>query len=98
MASSPSRRSAEDDHHRIEAAFVDTYHGEVVVGGGAEHAPRELALVGEDDLDALGVLNDVVVGEDDPLRVDDDAGALALPAAAEQVFEEPARAASGRAR
>ena len=55
--------------------------------------PGKLALVGEDDLDALGVLNDVVVGEDDPLRVDDDAGALALPAAAEQVFEEPARAA-----
>ena len=29
------------DLHRIEAAFVDTDHGEVVVGGGAEHAPRE---------------------------------------------------------
>ena len=36
---------------------------------------RQLALVGEGDLDLARALDDVVVGDDEPARIDDDARA-----------------------
>ena len=62
----------------------------------AEHDRRlELALVGERDLHLGHALDDVVVGDDEPARVDDDAGAeRALAAALEAVRRSRAAGAA----
>ena len=57
------------------ADFVDADDGEVAGGVVADGAGREAASVGEGDLDAAGVVNDVAVGEDEAVGGKDKAGA-----------------------
>ena len=54
---------------------VDLDQREVGVGVDALDGALELPAVREDHVDRVGILDDVAVGEDEPVRVDDHAGA-----------------------
>ena len=87
-----AQRRGAADLDRLQIGRVDADDREVTLGRGAEHPSGELCVlsVREDDRHALGVLDDVVVGEDRAVAVDDDTGALALTPAADEVLEEAA--------
>ena len=78
------------------AAVLDAQHREIGARVLEHELGVELALVGERDLDLVGVLDDVVVGDDEAGGVDDDAGAeraldllaRAAGAAAEEAAED----------
>jgi len=57
---------------------VDLKHGQVGAGIVQQHGRRPLAAVRRDHHDLLGVLDVVVVGEDDAIGADDGAGAQGL--------------------
>jgi len=58
--------------------IVDLEEGEVVVAVDVDDGGFVLAAVGEGDLDGLGVVDDVIVGEDVALLVEDEAASLPL--------------------
>ena len=78
------------------AAVLDAQHREIGARVLEDEVGIELALVGERDLDLVGVLDDVIVGDDEAGGVDDDAGAeraldllaRAAGAAAEEAAED----------
>ena len=57
------------------AGTLDAQHGEIAALVLEHDVGWEFALVGERDLDVAGVLDDVVIGDDEARRVDQDAGA-----------------------
>src|SRR5262249_53163658 len=57
------------------ALGVDADDGQVGLGVDLDLLGREPAAVGQHDLDLVGAVDDVVVGQDDALGVDDEAGA-----------------------
>ncbi len=74
---------------------LDAQHGEIAALVLEHDVGWEFALVGERDLDVAGALDDVIIGDDEARRVDQDAGAERalhhLPrhaAAAEELAEE----------
>ena len=71
---------------KVLGAF-DLDQRQVGLGVAADDLGVELPFVGQPDLDLVGVLDHVVVGDDEPVRVDDEA----RPQAA--LLELPARAA-----
>ena len=66
---------AEVDRREALAAVLDAQHREIGARVLEDEVRIELALVGERDLDLVGVLDDVIVGDDEAGGVDDDAGA-----------------------
>ena len=66
---------AEHDHR--QAPGLDPDHGEVGFGIGADDIGRRLAAIGQADLDLVGALDHVVVGQDVAVGADDHARAQA---------------------
>ena len=60
---------------------MDADDGQVGLGVVADEVGGELAAVGERDLDAVGVVDDVAVGEDVAARREDEPRAAAAPLA-----------------
>ena len=76
MTSSPTRTlSLSPSGSCGQVAGVDLDQREVALLVGADDLGVELALVGEADLHRLGVVDDVVVGDDEAVVVDDEARA-----------------------
>lgn len=81
---------------RKRRAVLDAHDGKIGARILQHHGGFELALVGQRHLDLVGTLDDVDVGDDQPGRIDDDAGAertlhlVARPArtAAEEAAED----------
>ena len=98
---SPTCRASESPNcERVQrSARLSTFSTARSVRGSLQHDRRlELALVGERDLHLGHALDDVVVGDDEPARVDDDAGAeRALAAALEAVRRSRAAGTAGAA-
>jgi hypothetical protein len=95
---------------RLLVGRLDLEHGDVDPAVGADQLGLELGVVAQDHRDVLGALDDVVVGEDVALAVDDEAraqrGAAAFccspPLRSKNSLNsssngEPAAAAAGRA-
>ena len=61
-----------------EGAAVDLHDGDIGLGVGAEHLGRQLATVVEDDLDRVGPVDDVEVGQHVPVASDQDSGAAGI--------------------
>ena len=101
IAASPGRqRLRGGELERLDAALdglrVDGEDGEVARGVLADELGRDrVALLAEADGELVGVLDDVVVGDDVARRVDDEAGAGRGLAAALPVEGERAVAAAG---
>src|SRR4029453_4306990 len=71
--------------HRSESASLDLEEGEVGEAIGADERAPEGPSVAEGDLDLLGALNGVFVGEDVPPAIDDEA--RAQPTRGERLVE-----------
>ena len=70
---------AEVDHREaLLAVVLDAQHREIGARVLEHDIDRELALVGERDLHLVGAVDDVIVGDDQAGRIDDDAGAERL--------------------
>ena len=67
-------RIAEFDHRQRLGAGVNLEDGQIGTLVLEQDAGLELAFVGKDDLDACGPPDHVIVGNDQPVRADDDAG------------------------
>jgi hypothetical protein len=80
----------------MSAAVHDAQHREIRTLILEHEVGIKLALVGERDLDLVGILDDVVVGDDETGGIDDDSGtertldllARAAGAAAEETAED----------
>ena len=68
-----------EPHVRQRHGGVDLQHGDIGVGIGADDPGAEAAAVGELHRDALGAVDDVLVGEEMPGGVDEEPGAGATP-------------------
>ena len=88
---------AEIDRRKSLVGVLDAQHREIGALVLEHDLGLELALVGERDLDLVGILDDVVIGHDEPGGIDDHAGAeraldllarAAQPAAAEEAAED----------
>ncbi len=66
---------AERQRRQALAVRIDLEHGEIAVLVRQQHLRLELAPVAQHDADFLGVLDDVVVGDDEARRIDDHARA-----------------------
>jgi len=67
------------ERQRIEPAGVDAEHGQVGAGVGADDLRRVLLAVDEGDADVVAARDHVVVGEDEPRRVEHEPGSDLLP-------------------
>ena len=77
ITQSPTRIASLSPNLTAFSGFVrlDLEHGDVDLGVGADQLGAQLLPVGEDHDDLVGVGDDVVVGDDDALWVDDEARA-----------------------
>ena len=66
---------AELDRRKALVAVLDPQHREIGARVAQHDLGLELTLVGERNLDLVGALDDVMVGDDQAARIDDDAGA-----------------------
>ncbi len=88
LADAKPARSAEANRGEVVAA-LDLEEGEIELGIATDHVRRELAVVPEADRDEVGVVHDVLVGDDVALRVDDEPGARALTLASRRAAIGP---------
>ena len=66
---------AEIDRGEPLAAVLEAKHGEIGARVLQDEVGVELPLVGERDIDLVGILDEVIVGDDEAGGIDDDAGA-----------------------
>ena len=83
MTHSPSRSLSESPNATALSGLsgLHAQQREIALGVLADQFGRELGAVVEDDVDLVGVGDDVIVGDDEAGRVDDEAGAERVDAA-----------------